>query len=292
MNQSISTLHFDTPLGWWDLALVEPPADLAHAVESFWAVRGRAAFSREQILPNGKLELMFNLGGAYRVLDRVNGFGGHSYRRAWISGLQEVPITIEPEFDPSTADAEHVAVTLTPHGAYQFFGLPMAELRGQVFELEALLNLIANDLQQRLLEAPSLHQRFELMVAWVRQVLANGPSPDRHVRHAFGQLKGSRGQVRVQQLCDELGVSRSWLARRFKDQVGMSPKRFARVLKFQHAVERVEQQAEPDWPDLAVACGYYDQAHLIREFKAHSGHTPATYRANRAPGGGSVVLEP
>jgi AraC-like DNA-binding protein len=90
-------------------------------------------------------------------------------------------------------------------------------------------------------------------------------------------------EARITRLADEIGISHKHLLREFDRCVGLNPKTFARVCAFQRVIQSVGQKVEVEWADTAANCGYYDQAHLIREFRAFSGLTPMSYLAKRGP---------
>ena len=95
------------------------------------------------------------------------------------------------------------------------------------------------------------------------------------------------GNLRVDEICDELGVSRKHLNYLYKQAVGLSPKTFARLIRFRSVIDRLEDLGET-WASIAVDQGYFDQAHLIRDFNRFAGETPDTFLSNRAPDGESV----
>ena len=103
---------------------------------------------------------------------------------------------------------------------------------------------------------------------------------DLAVQGAIALLEEAHGGLRVGELASRIGVSRQHLARRFRVQVGVSPKVLARVLRLQDLLRRASGETRPDWAQLALAAGYCDQAHLIDEFKALTGATPGGYFAS------------
>jgi AraC-like DNA-binding protein len=106
---------------------------------------------------------------------------------------------------------------------------------------------------------------------------------DPRVRHAADAIRRSCGAAVVETLAADLGVSRRHLERRFRDVVGISPKRLARITRFQHALQALERgPARGSGAAVAVACGYADQAHFVREFRELAGCPPSTHVLNRA----------
>jgi AraC-like DNA-binding protein len=107
--------------------------------------------------------------------------------------------------------------------------------------------------------------------------------PTRAVSHALGIIQLGANPARIGRMANEIGISHKHLLREFERCVGLTPKVFARICTFQRVIHSVGQRAGVNWSEAAARCGYYDQAHLIREFRAFSGLTPANYLSKRGP---------
>ncbi|WP_067467510.1 helix-turn-helix domain-containing protein [Actinomadura macra] len=165
-----------------------------------------------------------------------------------------------------------VQLDLTPLGAYTLLGVPMARLTNAAVELPDLLGPDAVRLVGRLAETPRWADRFDLLDAFLLRRLDTGPVPDPEVSRAWNLLTGTCGLVSVARLADDVGWSRKHLTHRFREQAGLTPKVMGRVLRFERAVGLLRDGG--DLAETAFTCGYYDQAHLNREFRALSGCTP------------------
>jgi methylphosphotriester-DNA--protein-cysteine methyltransferase len=107
--------------------------------------------------------------------------------------------------------------------------------------------------------------------------------PTRSVSHVLQMIHGGLDAVRIGKIAETIGISHKHLLREFDRCVGLTPKLFARLCAFQRVIQSVGQKAEVDWAGTAAMCGYHDQAHLIHEFRAFSGLTPAHYLTKRGP---------
>ena len=107
--------------------------------------------------------------------------------------------------------------------------------------------------------------------------------PTRSVSYALRAIYGGLDAVRIGRIADTIGISHKHLLREFDRCVGLTPKLFARLCAFQRVIRSVGQKREVDWAGMASTCGYHDQAHLIHEFRAFSGLTPAHYLTKRGP---------
>jgi AraC-like DNA-binding protein len=181
-----------------------------------------------------------------------------------------------------------IEVRLTPLGAHSLFGLPMDELTNRVVGLDDLLGRGADELVDRLWDLSGWEPRFRLLDDLIgRRVEAGRPS-SYELFWAWRRLRASGGKASVGGLARELGWSHRRLIARFKEQIGMPPKTVARVLRFERVSGRLRQRAAPSLAELALECGYYDQAHLNRDFRDFAGTTPSAYIAARLPEGGGV----
>jgi AraC-like DNA-binding protein len=161
-------------------------------------------------------------------------------------------------------------VDLDPLAARALLGVPAHELANRTVPLDELLD---PSLTEQLAGAPGWDERFALLdEALGRSLAAAQPAPE--IAWAWQQLRASHGRVAIGALCSELGWSRKRIATRFRDELGLPPKAVARLLRFERA--RSLAGTMP-WGDLAYACGFSDQSHLINEFRAITGRTPETF---------------
>lgn len=174
----------------------------------------------------------------------------------------------------SQGGAECIQIDFTPLGAYRFFGLPMRAIASRMVLLDDLGAPELPALRQRLGEERDWERRFDLAEAFVAARMARGPAPDAAVARAWGLLLSSGGAVRVGDLARRMDWSRKHLNQRFQEQIGLGPKAVARMARFNRALGLSRAAASVDWADVAAACGYADQAHLAREFRAFAGAPP------------------
>ncbi|MGW6539124.1 helix-turn-helix domain-containing protein [Streptomyces sp. NPDC055051] len=181
-------------------------------------------------------------------------------------------------------------VSLTPLGARAVYGMPAAELAHRLVPLDGLLGAHAAELADRVRSAPTWAARFaaldESLLRAVGRAAGGARGDDvrgvRGVRpevaEAWRRLVAARGRVQVGAVAAELGWSRRHLTERFRGEVGLSPKTFARVLRFEHAHELAAVGDPLPWGDVAARTGYADQAHLVREWREFTGRTPTAWR--------------
>jgi AraC-like DNA-binding protein len=259
------------PEGRWELAQMRPQADLAGDVVRYSGYLEHSGWSidnREVAVPI--VPLIINFGDPFRI--RM-GADESVDRRGFVAGLYDGYAEVA-----STGQAHSMQVDFTPLGAHRFFAMPMRDLAGQTVALDGVGRF--EELTCRLYEARRWAARFALLDRFVRQRLGAAPAPSSPIAWAWRQLAASAGRVRVGVLAREIGWSRKHLAQRFAIEVGTGPKTAGRILRFAGARRSIDARirAGPmDWADLAADWGYADQAHLIREFRAMAGVTPADY---------------
>jgi AraC-like DNA-binding protein len=173
-----------------------------------------------------------------------------------------------------------VFVCFRPGGAYPFITRPASSLNAPLVDLGTLWGRSGTTLRQRLQAAPTVKERLRLVEKALLDHAVRPLEPDPIVVSAVPEL--DRG-VAVSQVIGRLGLSHSTLLRRFNTQVGLTPKVFARVRRLQRLlVSTANNTRDVDWARTAAEFGYFDQAHLIKEFQMLTGATPSVFELRRA----------
>lgn len=238
----------------------------------------RAQFASWLEPPRPQLTLMIDLDGR---LDA----DGEALPDAWIGGLDARPTIVG--FGETYASID---LKLSPLGAYTLTGRPLSELTGACVPLAEVFGAGGRELVLRIRESEDWDARFDLVEAFLLARLYRSPPaprPDPAVVWAWERLRVSHGGARIEALAAELGCSRRYLRDGFVRQVGLPPKTVARLMRFQHVRERLEQ-APTRWSDVAHSAGYADQSHLNREFRALAHTTPSEFVRRLIPEGGVI----
>lgn len=233
--------------------------------------------SKEKLLPDASMELIIDLSeGPKRLYDNRDLDRFTTYNRCWISGLQPQFIVLGVEAGSSMMGAH-----FKTGGAAPFLGFPLSELSGNVVELDLIWKREILALREQLLEATTPDEKFDLLEAYLIMKAQARLQPDRTVNVALDMLR-SWPVLPLRELAANLGLSHKQMLSRFDCRVGVTPKLASRIFRFQRALAAINQtKVPPDWADMAIDCGYYDQAHLIHEFKDLAGLTPAAYLRGR-----------
>ena len=172
-----------------------------------------------------------------------------------------------------------VQISLKPLGTRALLGLPAGELAQIDVPADAVLGPAGRRIHARLGDAAGWPQRFAVLDEELTRLLSGSAAPPPEVDHAWGLLLGSGGTMPVSELAGRTGWSTRHLANRFREEIGLTPKAAARVVRFGRARQRLVRAAPGTLADLAAACGYFDQAHLAREFRALAGCPPSQWLA-------------
>jgi AraC-like DNA-binding protein len=178
-------------------------------------------------------------------------------------------------FTENAGSADGMQINLSPLAAHRLFRVPMRTLAHRTVDFDDVLGNRSALLVEKLAELDDA-ARFELLDRVLGKRLRDA-TPDTGVAWAFARLQRTRGRVAVTKLAEELGWSRRRLVAGFQEEIGLPPKAVARLLRFEHARELGARPDRPSWAEIAFECGYYDQSHLINEFRAVTGRTPVTF---------------
>jgi AraC-like DNA-binding protein len=253
-----------------------PLPPLADFVDQLWLAQGAPAHQMERLLPDATMELVINL-----HQDRICLYDPTDYRPC---GTTPGCIVSGPRSQYFVIDTQDQVSTMGVHfrsgGAFPFFRLPASELADQTVALDALWGRAAAEVRERLLASPTPESKFRVLEACLLEQLAKPLERDPAVGFGMQQLR-SLGQQSVAHVADRVGFSQRHFIQLFGEQVGLTPKLFGRVSRFQRVVQTVHKAVGVDWVELALDCGYYDQAHFIHDFQAFAGITPTTYLLQR-----------
>ena len=254
-----------------------PKAPVSRFVENLWLVRGRVEKPmRQMLLPDGALVVIFNLGEPQRLCERTDVRRHAIFQASWVSGQHPQPIVIEQ------AGAYHLAgIRFRPGGAFPLFQFSLAELTGRVVELEDIWGHEATAVREQLGATHGDAALLRGLEHWLAHRLRREAGPDERISYAAAMLQ--RGGTGVGRIAAEANLSHKHLVHEFTRRVGLAPKHFGRVQRLQRTIRFVGQRQRADWPEVALANGFYDQAHLINEFRSLTGLTPADYLARRSP---------
>ncbi|MEO8448403.1 MAG: helix-turn-helix domain-containing protein [Gemmatimonadota bacterium] len=272
--------------GWWEVTRREADPRLAGHVQGpylGWTEQTSRVIGRREY-PSRIVPLILNLGPPYRVSWGNAGKAPPESVGSFLSGLSDTFAVVE-----GATHSSALQVDLAPASAYMLFGVPMDALANRVVDLHDVAGADGRRLIERLCEAPGWGARFNLVDAFLLKRLASAVAPSKPVLWAWQRLEATGGRIEIGSLAAEIGWSHKHLIAQFREQLGLPPKTIARIVRFERLLRRIGQRGAPRWTEMALECGYYDQAHLIRDVGGFTGRTPTELLGERLPAGGGVV---
>ena len=253
---------------------LHPKPPLSHFVECFWTLEGENTsepVQAERILPDGCIELILNFGDRFSQHSGVKRF---DQPRHFLVGQMTGPILISP-----MGAVELIGVRFHPGGTLPFLRLPLYEMTDKLVELGNLAQHFERELLEVSVDLPTISNRVAAIESLLLSYVLRFKHDSCCLRLA-ATIVDSAGLMSVDQLATDAGVSTRQLERRFLREVGITPKLLSRILRFQQVFRAVER-SDASWAPVAVECGYYDQAHLIRDFNQFAQQTPAVLFAEQ-----------
>jgi AraC-like DNA-binding protein len=239
-----------------------------------WLGVGEApAHRRERVLPNGALQLVINLRDQpLRVFDGVKPERLVRLSGAIVCGARSEHVVID-----SRQLGSVLTVGFQPGGAAPFLGLPAGELRNAQVPLEAIWGPAAADLHHRLLDASAPATRFRIVEEALLARAASRLESHAMVAYALSRLTPGPRVASIGDVTRAVGLNPKRFIQVFLAEVGLTPKVFCRVRRFQQALGRARAGRPVEWAQVALACDYFDQAHFNRDFRAFAGLSPSAY---------------
>ena len=242
----------------------------------------------ERVLPTGDMSLIINLyEDRTRVYDSQYPSKCKTLNGAIVVGAYSEFTVIDTAEQRSTMGA-----VFKPGGAFPFFKLPAGELQNTDVSLDMLWGPEARFLREQLLEAKTPEAKFAALErALLNRMAASLDPPHPAVRFAVGNFRRVPNRA-ISSVTHQIGLSERRFIQLFAQQVGLTPKLYCRVKRFQRVLRHIARCRECiDWAEIALTCGYFDQAHFIHGFRAFSGINPSMYVANKTQFQNHVVLE-
>lgn len=247
-----------------------PCLPLGRFVESIWYARGTVPYTREKIAPTGSTVAVIVLGDP--IVETPSNGGGRPLRtgQGFLTGPHDGPAINEP-----TGETYAVGIVATPIGCEPLFGWRPSNLRGRVVELTSAWR-DAMSLRSQLLELDNAAKMLDVVETHLRASCAEASEALIRCERAVELLEANPTQ-QISDIASQLGVSHGHLDAEFTRVVGLSPRALARLLRMRLLLAKLDAAGEYAWADLAAEFGWFDQAHLIRDFKRHTGVTPTQY---------------
>ena len=252
----------------------KPRPPLSDFIVWIWSYEGSRQ-SRELLLPIGTVELVINLTeNPTRIFTTIDDLEGKSVGLSAVNGPQSKYFVLVPNERVSV-----IGVHFKPGGLRPFVRLPLADLADTHVALEDLWGRDANLLREQLLYTSRVDDRLALLERALMARLEGRPVYHPIVAYALNQFGSEPALARIDYVSKSSGYSAKRFIQIFNEGVGLTPKRYCRVRRFQSVISQLNRGMRVEWADVAADSGYYDQSHLIHDFREMAGITPAQYEA-------------
>jgi AraC-like DNA-binding protein len=234
----------------------------------------------DRFLPDGNTEIIINLTEKPQHIYHNETLKEIQIcRDAWVSGIRTQPITI-----PSGKGSRMLIVAFKKGKAFPFYSFPMGKLTDIVADAELVFGGDIHHLRDQLLSGTSIDRMFQLVEVFLVCQAGDALWEDHSTKcidYALSSIISQPTMRRLRELSEQIGYSQKHFISLFRDRVGVAPKQYLRIMRFQKAICSIEKNEFIRWSQIALETGYYDQAHFINDFKFFSGFTPNEYTKRR-----------
>jgi AraC-like DNA-binding protein len=251
-----------------------PQAPLSGFVDFFWYFEGYSPpHPKELALPDGSIELVINLCEAkIKLFDREHNGLLRTYGSSVICGPHSEYFTIDTSIESTV-----LGIHFKPGGIYPFLKMPANELHNIHVSLDTQWGARAHELREMLLLSKTVDDKFrtleESLIKLASRPLIRHPA----VSFALNEFLSLPYKRPLTDVIGQIGISQRRFIQIFKEEVGLTPKLFCRIRRFQDVLNRLDHTRSVNWSDIAIACGYYDQMHFIKDFQAFTSLNPTDY---------------
>lgn len=249
-----------------------PSSPLNRYIEALYYLDGGMSFRHEKILPVPALDLKINLGGDFHLYKGDRSSPPVSLSESWLVGLYSVHHSID-----WPSDMRVYGICFKPNGAHPFLGFPLSELYNEVVTLDAIWGRWASQIREQLYAAPTIEAGLVLLEQRLLERFCEDSHVQNIVEYGISVMNQNHGRLSIQELSDQIGISQNHLGTLFKRVVGTSAKALARLYRFEHVLRSIDHAHPIDWTQTAQHCGYYDLAHINKDFVTFTGHSPTDY---------------
>lgn len=245
-------------------------SELSHTIKSFWLIdsKGDKSIQQEKIIPDGYPELIMHYGDPYKI----------NINDSW--ELQESTILAGQIrnyfFLENTGESKMFAIKFQPWALKELFGIEMSSITDTVIEMPLQIQKTLQKVIAIATGTVSFEEKVVHIEDWFKSYLSNGKFNFSAKYKAVVSLIHKKGSIPLKELQEDYQISERGLERYFRSYIGLSPKFYARVIRFSYIFQLVQEE-EIDWADIVFRAGYYDQSHFIKNFKEFTGEDPSKY---------------
>jgi AraC-like DNA-binding protein len=262
-----------------NIHISKPSPVLTRYVKQFWAMENTLPVGVkhiQRIVPSGLTDLIFYLKDRPESSRKNNPITENTLISGQINGYYDLKIT---------GALSLFSIIFQPCGLSAFFNLPLSELVDHNVPLRYLLKNEVTELEEKLVEAPTFQEKTIIAENFLLQRLRKNKKKYKlgRIEDSIRLINQTRGRIEIETLASNACYSRKQFERNFSELIGIAPKKFLRIVRFQNAINEKSKNPETNFTELTYLCGYYDQSHMTNDFSKLSGMTPKQYFAGCEP---------
>ena len=248
-------------------------APFADSIESIFHFKGfQPDHSIERVVPTGHVFLLFELDGMQRnTFDNETLEPNAAFNGAWMSGMHQHYISISAH-----PDSEMFVIQFKAHGAFPYLHEPIHKYTDRVVPGDQCFGGELIELREKLLAADTSQSKFAVADTWLGSKYRPEFEPPSELAQTVARLR-QQPELRFADIVHDYNGTQKKLIDQFKKFVGLTPKTYQRIIRFNEILARIQQDQFVSWADIANLCGYSDQSHFIREFRHFSGFNPEEF---------------
>jgi len=247
---------------------------ISHLVHSIWTIESVSGIPSQEMnvgVPTGRPKFLLPVLGELNIKTANNKENTAKINTITFAGLMDKPVTLS-----SSENISMIGIDFSPLLASKIFKCPLNELTNEIYSLNDLLGSYPSDLQNRLNQEDSLKRKIEMLQDFLAYKISSNNHNDTIIEFAVSYIYQHKGNININQLCKKLGYSKRYLDIKFLEKIGVSPKLFASITRFQYLYKTLLQSTKSG-KDLNFYDFYFDQSHFIKDFKRFTGSTPYAY---------------
>ncbi|MDC8004797.1 AraC family transcriptional regulator [Aureisphaera galaxeae] len=252
------------------------PNELAKYVEAVFHFKNFVPdHSIERVVPTGHIFVIFELDGFVRnTFDNETLKPNREFTKVWVSGMHKNYISISAH-----QNSEMFVIQFKPFGAHPFFHFPIHELNDRILPSDELFGNELLQLRDAILTKDTSEEKFQLAEAWLKGRFNQEKTPPAELLDVLKELQ-TESVANYNRTIENYSKTQKHLIDQFKKYVGLTPKYYQRILRFNEILQQIHKAEKIEWSQIAYQCEYADQSHFIKEFKHFSGLNPQKFIQN------------
>jgi len=252
-----------------------PSKILSPYIKRYWAIENvldEGEVCVQRIIPTGLTELLLYFTPRPKILNSNKSLSDNVALYGHQNGFYDIELIDELSV---------FSIVFEPQGLMQFFKFSLQDICNLNVPLKHISGQAGRDLEEKMSEAISFPQRVSIVETYLLDLLKNNFTDFefRRINHVVELIKKTHGNININQMASEICLSRKQFERIFAEHIGISPKQYLKIIRFQSAIFQKQQNNNLNMTELSYECGYFDQSHFINDFKSLCGMTPKQYFA-------------